>query len=80
MPGVDIASLEKLTPIELEARRAAIIEQNKNVDPIDWDLDHLNEMAGILGIMRRRVSGPPKAKAEKKNGAKKQKASLDDLA
>lgn len=80
MPSVDIATYEKLTPIELETRRTAIIEQNKNVDPIDWDLDHLNEMAAILGIMRRRVSGPPKAKAEKAKTAKKQKASLDDLA
>ena len=80
MPQVDIASLEALTPIELEARRAAIIEQNKNVDPIDWNLDHLNEMAGILGIMRRRVSGPPKAKAEKPKAAKKSKASIEDLA
>lgn len=79
MPAVDISALEKLSPIELEARRAAIIEANKNVDPIDWDLDHLNEMAGILGIMRRRVSGPPKAKAEKKT-TKKQKATIEDLA
>jgi hypothetical protein len=79
MPNVDISALEKLTPLELEGRRAAIIEKNKTIDPIDWDLDELNEMAGILGIMRRRVSGPPKAKAAKAS-TKKQKASIDDLA
>lgn len=79
MPNVDITALEALQPIQLEARRAAIIEKNKTVDPIEWDLDDLNEMAAILGIIRRRVSGPPKAKAEKKAG-KKQKASIEDLA
>lgn len=79
MPGVDIQALEKLTPLELEAQRAAIVEKNKTIDPIDWDLDDLNVMAGILGIMRRRVSGPPKAKAEKAK-AKPKKAALEDLA
>lgn len=79
MPTVDISSLEKMSHLELEARRAQIIEQNKNIDPIDWDLDDLNEMAGILGIMRRRVSGPPKAKVAKAPKAKV-KATLDDLA
>lgn len=77
MPQVDIKTYEAMTPEALENRRAAIILKCKGTPTIDWDLDDLHEMAAIVGILRRRVSGPPKAKAPPKG--KKEKAEMEDL-
>lgn len=66
-----------MPPAELENLRSRIIEKNKKIDPKLWDLDDLHIMAAVVGVLRRRVSGPPKAKTAK---PKKEVASLDDLA
>lgn len=79
MPNVDISKFETMSGADLENRRLQIMEKNKSIKPIDWDLDDLNELAGIVGVIRRKSSGPPKAKTATAKAPKKEKASLDDL-
>lgn len=79
MPAVDISKYEAMDPGTLEQARASLIEKNKKITPDEWDLDDLSAMAAIIGVMRRKVSGPPKAK-EAKAPRTKAKATLDDLA
>lgn len=81
MPTVDIAAYEALTPADLEKKRAALLEKNRAIETIEWPLEDLNEMAAIIGVLRRRVSGPPKTKTGAGSGRpKKEKVDLNDLA
>lgn len=80
MPSVDIAKFEAMPAADLHNRRLQLMEKNKAIPPIDWELDDLNEMAAIIGVLRRKASGPPKAKEAKAGGKKKPvKAELGDL-
>lgn len=67
MPAADLHNL-----------RLQLMEKNKAIKPIDWDLDDLNIMAAIMGVLRRKASGPPKAKTATK-AKKPAKAELGDL-
>lgn len=72
-----VFSLDDKSPGELEARRRELVALAKgNVD--DLSLDQLRELAAITSALRRRTAGPPKA-AKAAKGAKKPKATMDDL-
>lgn len=68
------------TPSELEQRRRDIVQsltkEYRGFDDPDVPLDLLRELALITSTLRRKHSGPPKAK--KPSGAKP-KVTIDDL-
>ena len=80
MPEIDISEYAKLAPVDLEARRRAIVTK-ANGQHDNLTIDELHELAAITGVLRRRASGPPKA--AKANGTKRVKAvkpTMEDLA
>ena len=78
MPEIDIKVYEAIPPVDLEQRRRAIVTKAAGQHD-NLSIDELHELAAITGILRRRSSGPPKAK--KLNGKPKPvKMSIEDLA
>ena len=85
----NIASLEGLSPSELEQRRRNIVAKyvgsSPGADPTtkaaDMTTNELHELAAITSALRRRTAGPPKT--TKPAGTKKAKrsptAALTDL-
>lgn len=68
--------LDGLSPSDLEARRRSIIQKAAG-DYNNLDDDDLARLAYVTSTLRKRASGPPKT--PKVAGAKKPKATLDDL-
>lgn len=85
----NIASLEGLSPSELEQRRRNIVAKYVGTGPgadpttkaADMTTAELHELAAITSALRRRTAGPPKAgKAAKSAKAKRSPtAALTDL-
>jgi len=78
MPEIDLSVYEKIPPVDLEARRRAIIAKAAGQHD-NLSIDELHELAGITGVLRRRSSGPPKTKPTKSPKANG-KATVEDLA
>lgn len=80
MPDVDITIYEEMDGAALERARTDMTNKLKLIPMDDWSDEDLSTMAAITGVLRRRVSGPPKA--VKTPGVKKTKAkaTLEDLA
>lgn len=76
MPELDLSVYEKLPPIDLEAKRAAIVKR-ANGRHDNLSIEELHELAAITTVLRRRTSGPPKAKGAK---TKPPKPTILDLA
>ena len=77
MPEIDIEHFASLPPVDLEARRRAIVTKAAGQHD-NLSIDELHELAAITGVLRRRASGPPKAKTTRQ--AKPVKPTLEDLA
>lgn len=75
-----IFDISQKTPGELEQRRRDIVQSLtrdfKGFDDPEVPLDLLRELALITSTLRRKHSGPPKAK---KTSGPKPKITLDDL-
>jgi hypothetical protein len=67
--------LAALSPVELENRRREIVTSAAGQYE-KLSTDDLNELAFITSTLRRRNSGPPKAKAP---GSTKAKPTIDNL-
>lgn len=68
------ARLDAMSPQELEFRRREILDVAKGKYE-DLSLDLLSELSFIVGSLRRRTAGPPKAA----KAASKIKPTIDDL-
>jgi hypothetical protein len=80
MPTIDLATFADMPPADLESRRQAIVQKAAG-NHENLSLEDLHELAAITGVLRRRVSGPPKAaKVPKVKKEKAAAATLDDLA
>ena len=78
MPEIDLKAYESVAPVDLEARRRALVTKAAGQHD-NLSIDELHELAAITGVLRRRASGPPKAvkvPRTKSNG----KPALMDLA
>jgi len=78
MPEIDIEIYEKMSPVDLEQRRRAIMLKAQGQHD-NLVIEELHELAGIMTVLRRRSSGPPKA-AKAPRAAKPARPTLEDLA
>ena len=78
MPEIDIEQFAKLPPVDLEARRRAIVTKAAGQHD-NLTIEELHELAAITGVLRRRASGPPKA-AKAPRQTKPAKPTIEDLA
>lgn len=82
MPTVDLKVYAEMPPVELEARRVALVKK-ANGSHDNLTLEDLHELAAVTGVLRRKASGPPKeakTKGTSPKRAKAQPATIDDLA
>lgn len=62
-----VPGLENLSHGELLVRRQELLAKGKN--PSEMSDSDLTELVGILNLLRRRTSGPPKAATKKTSTA-----------
>jgi len=79
MPEIDLKVYESIAPVDLEAKRRALVTKAAGQHD-NLSIEELHELAAITGVLRRRSSGPPKAVKAKAAKAAKAEASLADLA
>ena len=79
MPEIDLKVYESIAPVDLEAKRRALVAKAAGQHD-NLSIEELHELAAITGVLRRRSSGPPKAVKAKAAKAAKVEASLADLA
>lgn len=82
-PTAESFSLQDRSASELEQRRGELVSvmttKYRGYDDPELPVSILHELLVITTMLRRRTSGPPKAK-EPKTKAPSKRASMDDLA
>lgn len=82
MPEIDLSTYANMDANTLEFRRRALITKAAG-DHDNLAIEELHELAAIMGVLRRKASGPPKtAKTKSVTGGTRRsgKATADDLA